>query len=71
MEYTQSQLTAIEHILLKKVTNIRKERNELHEKRIEEGIYSRTDREQVLTHQLDLLDQLFQELHDNSLGKIK
>ena len=69
MEYTQSQLTAIEHILLKKVTNIRKERNELHSKRIEEGIHSQTDREQVLTHQLVILNQLFRELHDNSLGK--
>ena len=71
MIYTQSQITAIEHILYKKIVNLRKERNELHEQRIEEGIYVKTHLETVLSHKINVLVELQEELHNNSLGKIK
>lgn len=70
MQYTQSQIDAIEHILTKKINRLRNERNEIVEQRMEIKNYQSTSREDEIRSQLRILDELQKELFDNSLGKI-
>ena len=71
MVYTQTQIDAIEHILTKKINQLRNERNEIVEFRTEIKNYTRTHREIEIVSELNVLQELQQELHDNSLGKSK